>query len=203
MRRLWQVEALVELHSFVATLAVEADSGHTDSELALVAADRTGIRNVDGDLLEAAREKDLRACCAELVVGGECVDERPQPVGRDGRIVVHERDEVELAGRSDPEVAAAREPRVGERLDDPHRRKFDCDTFDDVVERAVVDHHDLHPVGRIVGRQQRFETVDRHLPAVVVDDDDAYERGDGFHQWPDGTPVSDQTINMATWGEPT
>ena len=192
------MEALVELHSFVVALAVEADAGHSDPELSLVAADRAGIRHVDGDLLESAREQDLRARRAELVVGGERVDERPQPVGRDGRIVVDERDEVELAGRSDPEVAAAREPRVGERFDDPHRRELDGDTFDDVVERAVVDHHDLHPVGRIVGRQQRFEAVDRHLPAVVVDDDDAHERGDGFHQWPERTPVGDQTINMAT-----
>src|SRR6185295_4711359 len=58
---------------------------------------------------------------------------------------------------------------------------------DDGVERAVVHHHDLHPVGRIVGREQRFEAVDRHLPAVVVDDDDAHERGDRFHQGPDRT----------------
>ena len=203
MRRLGQVEALVELHSSVVTLAVEADTGHSDPELALVAADRAGIRHLDGDLLESTREQDLRARRADAFVGGERVDERSQPVGRDGRIVVDERDQVELAGRSDPEVAAAREPRVGERFDDPNGRELVGNTFDDVVERAVVDHHDLHPVGRIVGRQQRFEAVDRHLPAVVVDDDDAHERGDGFHQGPDGTPVGDQTIIMATWSEPT
>ena len=121
MGRFGQVEALVELHPFVVTLAVEADTGHSDPELSLVAADRAGVRHLDGDLLESTREQDLRARRADVFVGGERVDERPQPVGRDGRIVVDERDEVELAGRSDPEVAAAREPRVGERFDAPAR----------------------------------------------------------------------------------
>ena len=189
MGRLREVEALVELDPFVVALAVESDAGHADPELALVAADRPGVGHLDEDLLELAGEQDLRARRAEVLVGVERVDERPQPARRDRRIVVDEGDEVELAGRSDPEVAPAGEPRVGERLDDTHRRELDRDAFDDVVERPVVDHHDVEPVRRIVGRQQRLEAVDRHLTAVVVDHDDAHERVRRFHQVASAAPA--------------
>ena len=38
------------------------------------------------------------------------------------------------------------------------------EAIEHVVERAVVDEHDLEPVGRPVGCEQRVEAVDGQLP---------------------------------------
>ncbi len=91
--------------------------------VARVAADRAGVRHVEVDLDWNRPANSIFGHAApSVLVGVERVDQRPQPARRDGGVVVDEGDEVELAGRSDAEVAAAGEPGVGERLDDPHGR---------------------------------------------------------------------------------
>ena len=111
----------------------------------------------------------------------DAAHQRPQPTRLHGGVVVDEGDEVELTRRPDPEVAAAGEPGVRQWFDDADRRHLGAYPLDDVVERPVVDHHDLEPIGWPVGRHDGSQAVDRHLPAVEVQHDDAHEGRGSVH----------------------
>ena len=172
------MESLVEGEAVVDALAVEANARHPNAKHPVLARhEMRGVGDVEFDAVVALGEQHLGGDGTDV---GRCLHRghhRPQPARRDGCIVVDQGDVVVVARQCHPEVAASGEAEVGERLEDADRpvAVVGGETIEHVVERAVVDEHDLEPVRRPVGGEQRVEAVDGELAAVEVDHDDADE----------------------------
>ena len=93
-----------------------------------------------------------------------------------------------VAGDADAQIAACGETEVDEWFEHSDRpvALVGGDAFHDVVERTVIDHHDVEPVARPVGGEQRVEALHGHVAAVEVQHDDADE-GQRAHESDEAT----------------
>ena len=134
-------------------------------------------------LVEAIGEEHPGRDPADVGRGVDAVDQTAEPVRGDGGVVVDEGEVVvrpmelpDPCAVADAEIAPAGEAEVGERFEHRHVGHLGSDPFGDVVERTVVDEHDLQPVARPVEFAERAQAGHRQLTAVEGQHHDAHHR---------------------------
>ena len=172
------MESLVEREAVVDAFAVEAHARHPNAQHPMLSRhEMRGIGYVELDAVVSLGEEHLGRDGTDVGRGLHHGNHRAQPARRNGCVVVDQSDVLVVTRQCHPEVAASGEAQIGEGLEDADRpvTVVGGEAIEHVVERAVVDEHDVEPVGRPVGGEQRVEAVDGELAAVEVDHDDADE----------------------------
>ena len=140
---------------------------------------RPGGRRTDADQRdrhERVGQQDLRSDRTDARPRPHPLHHRRQPTRIDGGVVVDQGqciDAVEVAHRT---VAPLGESEIRAVANDAHLGELPGESLDRAVDRAVVDHDHLEPIGGVVGGEQRFDAPRREARCVPVQYDDPDER---------------------------
>ena len=173
------MESFIERQPIVDSFAVETNPSDADAEQARLAAHEVrGVGDVELDAVVPVGEEHLGRDRTDALVRLGDRHHRPEPARIDRGIVVHQCHVVVVAGDTDAEVAAAGKAEILEWFEHPDTpvALIGGHPLDHVVERAVVDHHDVEPIARPVGGEQRVEALHGHVATVEVQHDDADDR---------------------------